>query len=224
MMDLQAHRAVIFDLDGTLVESEPAWAAAKVAVLARHGRSVSEDLLDRYVGQGLAGFLAEVFGPGLSADLRRRLGDEIGVEADRLLPLHREVIPGAARFLRHVAEAGLRVAVCSSSPRRHIDAALDQLGVADAVEVTVSAADLPRGKPHPLPYLETLTRLGLAPEGAVAVEDAPAGFQSAQGAGLAVIGIGPRAMVPAVAEGLALAVPDYQTLTARVRFPSRIGC
>jgi beta-phosphoglucomutase-like phosphatase (HAD superfamily) len=81
--------------------------------------------------------------------------------------------------------------------------------VEDQVGTIVSAAELPRGKPDPLPYLETLRRLDLAPENAFAVEDALPGVISAHAAGLAVVGIGRDSMQPTFAPYCCFRVPDY---------------
>lgn len=209
-MTLTTCRAAIFDLDGTLVHSEPAWEEAKRRVLQSLGITVPQSTYDAFVGRGLRGFLDHVIGPTLAADRRTELANRIGAEADILLPLLRQPITGAAGSLRRLSRAGMQIAVCSSSPRRHIDAALAQLGVDALVGTIVSGADLPRGKPDPLPYAETLRRLGLGPEQAFAVEDALPGVQSAHAAGLAVIGIGPACQAPAFAPLCRFRVSDFQ--------------
>jgi HAD superfamily hydrolase (TIGR01509 family) len=196
-VNLTAFKAAIFDLDGTLVLSEPAWEEAKRRVLARLGVQAPQATYDAYVGRGLRGFLTEVLGPDLSLHLRADLANQIGAEADVLLPVLRQPVPGAAASVLRLHDAGLRVAVCSSSPRRHIVAALDQLGLTEVVSTVVSGADLPRGKPDPLPYQETLRQMRLASDAAFAVEDALPGVQSAHAAGLTVIGIGLRVKDPA---------------------------
>ncbi|MEZ5796919.1 MAG: HAD family phosphatase [Paracoccaceae bacterium] len=214
--DLSRHRAAIFDLDGTLVQSEPAWEEAKRRILHAEGVSVPQATYDAFVGRGLRGFLTHVFGPDLSDDRRGLLANRIGAQADVLLPQMRQPVPGAARALRRLADQGLRLAVCSSSPRRHILAALDQLGVADIVPTLVSGADLPRGKPDPLPYLETLRLLDLPAPQAFAVEDALPGAQSAHAAGLAVIAIGPQGQTPALAALAPWQTADYPAFTRLV--------
>jgi len=187
---LAPFRAVIFDLDGTLVLSEPAWELAKRRVLDTLGVAVAQTVYNAFVGRGLRGFLLHVFGSDLTDSRRAELANLIGAEADVLLPLMRQPVPGAAAAVLRLAEAGLRVAVCSSSPRRHIDAALKQLGLTGCVPVIVSGADLTKGKPDPLPYTETLRQLGLNATEAFAVEDALPGVRSAHAAGLMVVGIG----------------------------------
>jgi len=182
-MQLTQFKAAIFDLDGTLVLSEPAWEEAKRRVLARIGVKAAQSTYDAFVGRGLRGFLTEVLGPDLSDTRRAGLANQIGAEADILLPQVSQPVPGAANSVRRLVDAGLRLAVCSSSPRRHIDAALDQLGLTDCISTIVSGAELPRGKPDPLPYLETLRQMDLPPELAFAVEDALPGVLSARGGG-----------------------------------------
>lgn len=215
MRQLSDYRAAIFDLDGTLIHSEPAWEEAKRRVMARLGVTVPQAVYDAFVGRGVRSFLAHVMGPELSPGRQVRLGDEIGAEADILLPQMRAPVPGAADFVRHLAGEGLRLAVCSSSPRRHIHAALEMLRLSDVVGVMVSGADLPRGKPDPLPYLETLRLLDLPARQAFAVEDALPGALSAHAAGLAVIGIGAASLQPEFAPCCALRVAGYADL-ARV--------
>lgn len=209
-LSLSAYRAAIFDLDGTLVLSEPAWELAKRRIMDDLGVTVPQETYDAFVGRGLRGFLAQVIGPDLDLATRDDLSRRIGAEADALLPQMRQVVPGAAETILRLDAAGLRVAICSSSPRRHILAAIAQLQVGDHIAAIVSGADLPRGKPDPLPYLETLRLLELPAARAFAVEDALPGIRSARDAGLQVIGIGPEASRPEFLAACRLCVADYQ--------------
>ena len=117
---LTRFRAAVFDLDGTLVHSEHAGEAAKIEVLAQHGLVPSQALLDAHVGRGLDGFLDEAFDKPLLSEQRNSIGNRIGAAADLLLPKMREPIPGATELLRKLHESRVRIAICSSSPRRHI--------------------------------------------------------------------------------------------------------
>lgn len=215
-VNLTLYRAAIFDLDGTLVHSEPAWEAAKRRVMARLGVKVPQATYDAFVGRGVRSFLTEVLGPDLTDDHRTDLANQIGAEADVLLPQMRQPIPGAAEAVIRLAELGLRIAVCSSSPRRHILAALDQLGLVGHVRAIVSGADLPRGKPDPLPYLETLRLLDLGQAEAFAVEDALPGVISADAAGLTVVGIGQKSLAPGFAAYCRVRLPDFASFDRMV--------
>jgi sugar-phosphatase len=206
---LSAYRAAIFDLDGTLVLSEPAWEMAKRRVMDSLGVTVTQETYDAFVGRGLRGFLSHVIGPDLDIATRDDLSRRIGAEADVLLPQMRQLVPGAAETIRRLAGAGVTVAICSSSPRRHILAAVAQLGVGDQITQIVSGAELPRGKPDPLPYLETLRLLDLPATAAFAVEDALPGVHSARDAGLPVIGIGPDSARPEFTALCHVCVADY---------------
>ncbi len=197
MFDPSRYRAAIFDLDGTLVHSEHVWEKAKVEVTARYGKQPSRELLDAHVGRGLKDFMDELFEMPLTPEMRRAIGDQIGVEADIWLARLREPVPGAKEWLLGLAEAGLRIAICSSSPRRHIDSAVEMLGLRDIVELAVSGSELPVGKPDPLPFLTTLDALALPATQAFAVEDSIPGARAAHGAGLFTVAVGPCCTGPA---------------------------
>lgn len=187
---LARFKAAIFDLDGTLVHSEHVWEAAKIETLARYGLLPSQSLLDAHVGRGLAGFLDEAFDRPLPPDERRTISDQIGAVADVLLPAMRHPVAGASELLKSLRSNGMRIAICSSSPRRHISGALDMLGVGDCIETIISGSELPRGKPDPLPYSTVLAALDLEPHTACAFEDSLPGARSAFAAGLSVFAIG----------------------------------
>ncbi|SPH16796.1 2-deoxyglucose-6-phosphate phosphatase [Defluviimonas aquaemixtae] len=197
IFDPHCFRAAIFDLDGTLVHSEHVWEKAKIEVTARYGKKPSRALLDAYVGRGLKDFLDELFGMPLTPEMRRAIGDQIGAEADLWLDRLREPIPDARDWLIGLAEAGLRIAVCSSSPRRHIEGAIEMLDLRHVVELSVSGAELPVGKPDPLPYTTTLGALGLTAPDAFAVEDSLPGARAANAAGLLTVAVGPGCTGPA---------------------------
>lgn len=187
---LAAFKASVFDLDGTLVHSEHVWEEAKLTVLASYGITTTKAVLNAHVGRGLSAFLDEVFGRPLSAEEKTEIGNRIGARADVLLPEMRAPVKGAADLVKDLHRAGQRIAICSSSPRRHIVSAMAELGIADKIETIVSGSELPKGKPHPLPYLTTVRALDLAPQDVCAFEDSLPGAKSAHAAGLTVFAIG----------------------------------
>lgn len=188
--DFTQYSAAIFDLDGTLVHSEHVWERSKIEVLGTYGLSPTRELLISHYGRGLKGFLEEAFEGKITPEMREHISNEIGAKADELLPEMRAPVAGAADLLRSLHEMNLKIAICSSSPRRHIISAMDMLEISEKVSLIVSGADLPRGKPDPLPYLTTIEQLGIEAADAVVFEDSPSGAHSALAAGLPVIAVG----------------------------------
>ncbi|WBU63604.1 HAD family hydrolase [Paracoccus aerodenitrificans] len=195
---LAGFRGAVFDLDGTLVDSEPAWTKAKRIVADRHHRPVTTEQLVASEGRSMDRLIAEVFAPD-TADAAQSIKEAIFAEAENWLPQLRKPIPGAADFLRELHGFGLAVALCSSSPAYLIVDALRQIGVADIVEVVMSADPLPRPKPDPMPYIVTAKRLGFPPDQLIAFEDSVPGARSAKDAGLFTVAIGRQATSPELA-------------------------
>jgi HAD superfamily hydrolase (TIGR01509 family) len=195
--------AVIFDLDGVLVDSEQLWNQAKEALVRERGGRWREDAPRAMMGMS-------------SPEWSRYLRDELGVPLDveeinrevvsRIERLYREqlpLLPGgqqAVRVLHELWPLGL----ASSSNREIIDLVLDLSGLKDQFAATVSSEEVPRGKPAPDVYLETARRLGVRPERCVAIEDSSNGLRAAHAAGMAVIAV-PNPHYPPDADALELA-------------------
>ncbi len=178
--------AVIFDCDGTLVDSERLADEAWRAALARHGAAMTADdeawskgrtdraLYDRIAAQGaLPPFAA--FEQDVRAETEPRY-------RDRLRPF-----PDAAEAAAALALQGLPLAVASSSPRWKLDLALEVTGVGRYFEVTVAGDEVADGKPAPDLYLAAAAALGMDPAACLAVEDAAAGADAAVAAGMRVV-------------------------------------
>lgn len=179
--------AVIFDMDGVLIDSEPLWHEAEISAFADVGlRLTPEDCL-RTTGLRVdetVGYWCERH-PGLSPHRDLLIASIL----DRLVDLvtRRGVMkPGVADALDRVRRRGLRLALASSSPYRVIQAVLGAFGL-DAFEVIHSAEEEERGKPDPAVYLTTARRLEVEPGLCVAIEDSPNGLLSAKAAGMKCI-------------------------------------
>ena len=180
--------AVLFDMDGLLIDSEPLWLAAETAVMARLGGSWTEadqaqligGSLKRTVGVLLARATRpappEVVGEWLMADITERVG-RAGV------PLR----PGARDLLAQVTASGLPRALVTSSQRAFMQAVLASTGL--TFDVLVSGEDVTATKPDPEPYLMAARLVGVPPGDCVALEDSPNGVASAQAAGCQVIAV-----------------------------------
>ncbi|MQT15269.1 HAD family hydrolase [Segnochrobactrum spirostomi] len=183
--------AVAWDVDGTLIDSEPLHHEALVAVCGDFGADLSNVSGETFRGIHM-GDVWTMLAPRLSpeADEATWLAaiiDYYVAHRDRLRP-----IPGALETMRALAARGIPQVCVSNSNRRIVDANVDALGVAPLLSFTISLDDVGAGKPDPEPYLTAATRLGLEPGRVLAVEDSRSGALSARAAGLFVAGYCPE--------------------------------
>jgi HAD superfamily hydrolase (TIGR01509 family) len=202
--------AVIFDLDGVLVDSEQLWNAAKEALVREAGGRWREDAPRAMMGMS---------SPEWSAYLRDQLGVERDVEEinqdvvrrmQRLYRARLPLLPGAVDAVRALRDRW-PLGLASSSNREIIDLVLDVAGLADAFVATVSSEEVERGKPAPDVYLEAARRLGVRPDRCVAIEDSSNGLRAAAAARMAVIAA-PNPHYPPDQDALVLAVARVGTL------------
>lgn len=172
--------AVIFDMDGVLIDSEPLWQAAEIAVFARHGVTLDTDLCRQTTGLRIDEVVAywRRRRPWSGAD-DATVTDEIKQAVAALIRAEGRALPGALTAPKAARDLGLRCALASSSPMVVIDAVLDVLGLRDDFEVVRSAETEALGKPHPAVYLTTAAALGVPAHHCVAVEDSVNGMVSA---------------------------------------------
>jgi HAD superfamily hydrolase (TIGR01509 family) len=195
--------AVVFDLDGVLVDSEHVWDEVREALARERG------------GNWHPGAQADMMGMS-SVEWSRYMHDVIGLPeqpeeinaevVERMLARYADGLPlidGAVDAVERLAR-DFRLAVASSSNRELIDAVLAAAGIEPLFDVTVSSEQVERGKPAPDVYRETARRLGLEPAACAAVEDSANGIRSAHAAGMHVIAI-PNGRYPPADEALALA-------------------
>jgi HAD superfamily hydrolase (TIGR01509 family) len=193
--------AVVFDLDGVLVQTEEIWHDVReVYIRDRGGRydAVSQRAMMGMSSLEWPRFMHEDLG---IADEPAAINDAI---VELMSARYRDALPvidGAVDAVRRLAER-FPLAVASSSNRPLIDLVLDLTGLADAFTATVSSEEVARGKPAPDVYLEAARRLGVAPERSGAVEDSHAGIRSARAAGMFVVAI-PNESFPPGDEALA---------------------
>ena len=200
---MSAIRAVVFDLDGVIIDSEEVWEEVRRGYVAEHGREFLPDSQDRMMGMSTgewSAHLADEVGvprtaPEVAADVLGRMAERYR----EALPL----IPGSVETVRALG-ARYRLALASSSARILIDQVLESAGLTGVFRVTLSTEEVPRGKPAPDVYLKAVEQLGLTPEECAAVEDSSNGLRSAAAAGLAVIAV-PHGVYPPAADALALA-------------------
>ena len=202
--------AVIFDCDGTLVDSEPLAAVAWVRALAPYGYAPTDADTEASVGlpyPRVHAYYAERAELPAVEPFWTELSTELFALIDRELVVFEDAV-GAARELR---ARGVPVAVASSSPRERLRRTLGRAGLLDAFDVTVSGDEVANGKPAPDMFLLAAERLGVAPSACVAIEDSPPGVASAVAAGMTTIGI---VRVPGTEASLAAAHVVVDSLSA----------
>jgi len=196
--------AVVFDMDGVLVDTEHLWDAVREELTDEWGGRYTPEAQQAMMGMSSrewSRYLHETVGlreqpETINAEVVRRMLARYEVE----LP----VVPGAVDAVRRLHAEGLRLAVASSSNRELIDAVLRRLELTDLFAVTVSSEEVARGKPAPDVYLETARRLDVDPTLCAAIEDSASGIRAAHAAGMRVLAY-PNRHYPPSAEALALA-------------------
>ena len=195
--------AVVFDLDGVLIQSEEVWDDVREKYVRERGGRYDSEIQRAMMGMS---------SPEWSRYLHEQAGvpdepDAINVEVVRLMLAayrdHLPLIPGALDAVRRLA-ARFPLGLASSSNRELIETVLDVAGLAPLFAATVSSEEVAHGKPAPDVYLEAAGRLGIAPGRCTAVEDSHGGIRSAKGAGMRVVAI-PNPSYPPGDEALALA-------------------
>lgn len=179
--------AVLWDMDGTLIDSEPIWMDAQAQLVAEHGGSWTGDDALRLVGSDMDATAAALQSAGvpLSADeITARLSRDVMAVLEEAI----EWRPGAADLVGALRDVGVRQAIVTTSPRFMARVVADALPFG-TFDVIVTGDDVDRGKPHPTPYLLAAEHFGALPSHCVAIEDSTTGLASAIAAGTVAVGV-----------------------------------
>jgi HAD superfamily hydrolase (TIGR01509 family) len=186
---------VLFDMDGTLIDSEPVWFDTEVAILAEYGYNLGPEHHVQVLGQSndvAVAYLLEVSGIPLTPEqLNERIEDAMAQRLSQGMDL----IPGAKQLLTNLDTAGVPTALVSASSRRIVDACLASIGP-DHFRFTISGDDVTQGKPNPEPYLKAARLLGVDPAHCAVIEDSPNGSASGAAAGCRVVAVPHAAVIP----------------------------
>jgi len=183
-------RAVLWDMDGTLIDSEQFHWIAWRDTMANEGIAITHEQFLRSFGQRNDSIIAGWLGSGTTPERVERIGNAKEELYRDLIRRHGiSALPGVASWLERLRQQGWRQAIASSAPRRNIEVILEALGAARCFEGIVSAEDVSRGKPDPEVYLAASSRVGASPDRCVVVEDAATGIEAARHAGMRSIGV-----------------------------------
>jgi HAD superfamily hydrolase (TIGR01509 family) len=199
---LARKRLLIFDFDGTLVDSSPLHARAFAEVFAPHGIDVDYPRIAGMTTEAAVDRLAAEAGLALAPNERERL---VGAKRERgreLIEHELEAIDGAPEFVR-AAAGRFRLALCTSGSRPSVDAALARVKLAGCFDPLITAEDVTRGKPDPEMFRAALSRTGVAAGQALVFEDADSGVEAAKAADIDVVRLPHDADWPALNAALA---------------------
>lgn len=178
---------LLFDLDGTLIHSDPLHMAVFEELWAARGLNFSEEFYMTHVHGRLnvdvfAEFLPDEPDP-------QRLSDWKEAQYRDRLPRPYPSLPGAVALIDRAKAAGWGLAVVTNAMRLNAEASLSAIGLRDAFETIVIGEECPRGKPDPFPYVEAMRQLGEPPAQCIAFEDSPSGLAAARASGAYTVGI-----------------------------------
>ncbi|MHC5762383.1 hexitol phosphatase HxpB [Nostoc sp.] len=182
--------AVIFDMDGVLIDSEPFWQQAEIEVFATVGVQLTHELCYQTTGLRMETAVEHWFAkyPWTNKS-KKEVELEVKYCVAELIAAHAEPLSGARELISDFAERGLKLGLCSSSPYFIIEAVLKKLGVRETFSVIVSTEDEPFGKPHPGAYLTTAEKLEVLPVQCLVLEDSLNGMISGKAARMKVIAV-----------------------------------
>jgi HAD superfamily hydrolase (TIGR01509 family) len=184
-----AVRAVIFDMDGVIVDSEPYSMQALIDILRLYGIEPTPDELQRSYGRRVRDDFVDYFSRhGVTADVDTAIAHK-HARYYHLAAGHLQPLPGVVALLRRLRDHGARLALASSGDRVKVAFGMQALALIDVFDAVVTGDDVSHSKPDPEIYLVAAQRLKVPPAECIAIEDAPAGVEAAKRAGMRCLAV-----------------------------------
>ena len=183
------YKAILFDMDGVLIESEFLMRHAAIQALAEYGIEAKHEDFREFTGMGedkFVGGVAEKYGHTYTFDMKERAYDYFGQQVKEMA----HVPGGVKEMLTALHEKGFVMAVCSAADLRKVRYNIQAIGVDESIfSALVTGSDVARKKPFPDIYLEGARRIGMEPKDCLVIEDAISGIQAAHAAGMDAVGV-----------------------------------
>jgi beta-phosphoglucomutase family hydrolase len=182
--------AVIFDMDGVLVDTNPFHVQKWEALLAEYGIAFDPKALSKQVlGPGNDPTLRHFFGERITEDDRRRLSEELEARFRRAFASHAKPVPGVERLISECHDHGVLVALASAAMSKNVIFILDALKLRPFFHAILTGDEITQSKPHPEIYAKAAQKLGLLPADCVAIEDSFVGIEAAKRAGMKCVAV-----------------------------------
>jgi beta-phosphoglucomutase family hydrolase len=182
-------KAVIFDLDGVLIDSEPLHAIADNQLLKELGTDAPENYFDRYVGWTNAAMWEAIKNDYcITRSIHEIMEMQMPIKLNLLQEGNHNVIPGIVELLEELKTMHIPVAIASSSPKLFIDAAVEKIGLTQFFAIIISGEEVEKSKPEPDIFLKAAELLNVKPSECLVIEDSKSGTIAAKKAGMKCIG------------------------------------
>ncbi len=182
-------RAVVFDLDGLMFNTEEVFHRSGTELLRRRGKVPSPDLFDRMMGRRPHEALQVMIDLMELSDSIPQLQTESEEIFTAMLDAHLAPMPGLLELLELIERRAMPKGVATSSPRRYLDGLLRRFGLSHRFAMVLTSEDVTHGKPHPEIYLRAAERMGVEPRAMLVLEDSEAGTRAAAAAGAHIISV-----------------------------------
>ena len=193
--------AVIFDMDGVLVDTNPFHVRKWEALLTEYGIEFDREALPKVVlGPGNDPTLRRFFGERLTADDRQRLSEELEAGFRAAFAPHAKPFPGVERLIAECHDRGVRTALASAATSKNVFFILDALRLRPYFDVILTEDEITRNKPHPEIFSKTAQKLGVSPAACVVIEDSFAGIKAAKSAGMKCVAVASTFPAPELRE------------------------
>lgn len=182
-------KAVVFDMDGLMFNTEDVFDLAGDAFMKRRGRRMTDEIRDGMIGRRPPDALRHLVETAGLAEAPEAVGAELRAIFTELLDAHLQPMPALFELLAHLEERGLPKGVATSSPRRYMENILGRYQLLPRFRMTLTAEDVARGKPEPDIYLKAAETMGVRPAEMMVLEDSEAGTRAAAAAGAVIVSV-----------------------------------